>query len=68
LAPTIQHALGDGFHGKARARWLKHVAQICKYYLFAIDPEVESIIGRDVEEATDFLVKRADMTSLSAAH
>ncbi|HIB88235.1 TPA: hypothetical protein EYO57_13720 [Candidatus Poribacteria bacterium] len=67
LAPTIQHALGDGFHGKARARWLKHVAQICKYYLFALDPEVESIIGRDVQEAADFLVKRADMTSLSAA-
>jgi hypothetical protein len=68
LTSTVQHALRDGFYPKARARWLKHVAQICKYYLFAIDPEVESIIGRDVEEATDFLVKRADMTSLSAAH
>jgi hypothetical protein len=68
LSPTLQHALRDGFYPKAQERWLKHIAQICKYYLFAIDREVEDIIGRDAQETADFLVKCAETHDFLQCH
>jgi hypothetical protein len=67
VTPTMQHALHDGFHGKARERWLKHIAQMCKYYLFAIDEEVEAIIGRDIQETANYLVASAEGQATSMA-
>jgi hypothetical protein len=72
VEPTMQHALRDGFHGIARKRWLQHIAQMCKYYLFAIDEEVEAIIGRGIHETANYLVETAEgkappMTSMIGA-
>ncbi len=67
VGQKISDALRDGFHGQARERWLKHIAQLCKYYLFAIDKEVEAIIGRDVQEAANYLIASAKAQAASLA-
>jgi len=59
VGEKILDALQDGFHEKARERWLKHIAQMCKYYFFAADDEIEAIIGRNIQETADHLVARA---------
>ncbi len=50
----------EALKGKGRdekhENWMKHVAQICKYYLFSMDKEISDIIGRDVDEAARYLI------------
>jgi len=57
VADAIGAAIHDGFTEKQATRWRKHVAQICRYYLFAMDDEVAEIIGRNVEDTADFLIE-----------
>ncbi|HIA46946.1 MAG TPA: hypothetical protein EYN96_03000 [Candidatus Hydrogenedentes bacterium] len=65
VGQKISDALRDGFHTKARERWLKHIAQMCKYYFFAFDKEVEAIIDRNIQEAADYLVASAEAQETS---
>ncbi len=46
LAPTLDRALSDGFTEVQQERWLNHVAQLIRYYLFAYSEDAESRIGR----------------------
>ena len=59
VAKAFQVVLKKGFYEDLRKQWLKHVAQICKYYLFAFDNEVEAIIGRDLGKVADYLLQHA---------
>lgn len=53
---TIQQALQDGFTSDQQEKWLRHVAQVCKYYIFSFDEDITGIIGRDVDEAARYLM------------
>lgn len=54
-------AFETGFHGVARAHWRKHVARLCKHYLYAFDKDVAKIIGRDAGEIAAFLIEQSRM-------
>lgn len=59
LEKWLAKSMEDGFHGKARKRWRKHVAQLCRYYLFSFEKDVAVMIGRDVDTAARYLVNEA---------
>lgn len=53
---VILEALKGKDRDEKHENWIKHVAQLCKYYLFSMDKEITDIIGRDVDEATRYLI------------
>ena len=67
VGKAFQDAVERGFDKHKQGKWLQHVAQLCRYYVFAIDEESAAIIGRDVHEAARFLVKHAHANPADAA-
>ncbi len=59
LAPTFEAALAEGLTPAQREAWLRHATQLCVYYLFALEPEVEEALGRDVRDAARFVLDHA---------
>ena len=55
-AHTIRKSLRKGFTSRQELLWQRHLAQVLKYYVFAFDEGMEAIIGRDVREASGYLV------------
>lgn len=55
-----EEAILDALQGKEGDErynnWMKHVAQVLKYYVFAWDEEIIRIIGRDVDEVARYLI------------
>lgn len=56
----LQVALQYGFDEERETEWERHVAQLCKYYVFAMDLDVAEIIGRSVDEAAHHLIGEVD--------
>ncbi|MCP5104487.1 MAG: hypothetical protein GY950_13960 [bacterium] len=56
LEKVMTEALQDGFTPDHQRRWLKHVAQLIKYYLFSLEETTAQIIGKDVVELSDYLI------------
>lgn len=52
---TLVAALERGLSDEQRTNWVKHVAQLCTYYLFGFEEDITNVIGRDVDECADFL-------------
>jgi hypothetical protein len=57
---TIKLALKEGFSKDQKRNWVRHVAQACKYYLFSFEKEILNIIGRDVDEAANYLIMKSN--------
>ena len=62
LADAIQDAMRSGFSVVQQSQWLRHVAQLAKYYLFAFEPDIVRIIDRDVDTVATFLAEHAGQT------
>lgn len=60
LESTLQEALAEGFMPAQQEAWRTHAAQLCAHYLFALEPDVEALIGRGVREAADEVVSHAN--------
>ena len=57
LESLTRKALERGFDEGMRDKLDRHVAQLCKYYLFGIDPDVAHLIKRDVDAAAQYLLR-----------
>jgi len=57
---TIRRAIAKGFTDAQREAWLLHVAQLCRYQLFAFDEDLGSAVGRGAEQAALDLVERLE--------
>jgi hypothetical protein len=44
-------------------RWLRHAAQLLKYYLYAWEPEVAQIAGRDTDALASHLIRQSKAAS-----
>jgi hypothetical protein len=53
---VIQQAMQDGITEEKKRIWLRHVAQLCKYYLFSFEKDIDKIIGRSIDDAARFLL------------
>lgn len=53
---TLRTALKEGLTEIQVANFRKHVAQLCRYYLFSFEEDIESIIGRGLDDANRYLV------------
>jgi len=61
IEQKIKEIFKEGENPEMRNNWIKHVAQLNKYYLFGFDPEVTDIIGRDVDDAARFLILNSQL-------
>lgn len=55
-AHTLSKALKRGFTLQQQEYWRRHIAQIIKYYAFSFDSDIETIIGKGPDTATQYLV------------
>lgn len=56
IRPEIDRALREGFTPAQRAAWRKHAAQLIRHYLFPLNGEMETLTGKSVKAAAEFLV------------
>lgn len=54
---VFQKALSEGYSETQRSAFLRHVAQLCRYYLFAMDEDTERIMGRGIDAVAHALKK-----------
>ncbi len=55
----LLQAIQKGLCLEHKKKWLQHVAQLLKYYLFAVEEDVAHIIGRSAEETAHYLIKQS---------
>lgn len=53
----FQEALKKGFAPEQREQFMTHAAQLCRYYLFALDDETAAVMGRDADLAAERLTE-----------
>ena len=64
MAGVFHEALAKGFTPDRQKAWMRHVAQLLKYYVFAFEPDVEKLVGRDIDEAARYLMKQSGLPQL----
>lgn len=57
LGSTVEAAVSEGFTSAQRDAWLRHAAQLCVHYLYALEPDVEEAIGRGVRDAAEYIIE-----------
>ena len=63
VARAVEQAISEGFTAAQNLAWERHVAQLLKYYLFAIDQSTLDCVGRGCDEAARFLICQARLPS-----
>ncbi|MCP5052371.1 MAG: hypothetical protein GY940_34710, partial [bacterium] len=58
LREIMESALKEGFTTERQRQWLKHVAQLLKYYLYPIDETMAQIIGKNVDKVVQYIIKQ----------
>lgn len=53
----LQKAMQMGFTQRQKALWLRHVAQLCRHYLFSFEEDIDEIIGRGVDDAARYIFR-----------
>lgn len=56
LGILIEKAINEGFTENMQKSWLEYVSRIIKFYSFSFGPDIESHIGRGVEDAAQLLL------------
>jgi len=64
VARLVEQAVDTGFTPEQRQAWERHVAQLLKYYLFAIDQRTVDCIGRGLDEAARFLISESRLPTI----
>lgn len=59
LEQELTAAIRYGITPEQNAAWSRHAAQLCTHYLFAMDDDIEDLIGRGPEIAVRFLADLA---------
>jgi hypothetical protein len=67
LGPVLHEALDKGLTEQRRKAWKRHVAQLIRHYVFALEEPIATIIGRDVDEAGRYLMRQCGLPALDRA-
>ena len=57
IAPVITQAIEEGFTQKHRDAFRKHIAQMCKYYLFDDNADRDIRYGQDIDKVVSYLYR-----------
>ncbi|MCP5053850.1 MAG: hypothetical protein GY940_42175 [bacterium] len=56
---AMETGKGTGYPRQMENAWVEHIAQLLKYYLYPLTPEVREIIGREIVDLAAYIINEA---------